>query len=82
MSDDTKDSVMDVLRGYGRRNEAALDALAEIQDWRRIARQELERRSTLIVQSLDDDALRAIAEGRLDVPALCRELSAEVSKTS
>ena len=37
----------------------------DVQDWQRIARQELERRATSIVQALDDATLEAIAAGTL-----------------
>ncbi|WP_262191525.1 hypothetical protein [Pseudomonas aeruginosa] len=39
----------------------------DVQDWQRIARQELERRATSIVQALDDAILEAIAAGTLDM---------------
>lgn len=42
----------------------------DVQDWQRIARQELERRATSIVQALDDATLEAIAAGTLDMLAM------------
>ena len=53
----TTEALSEVLRGYGRADEAALASLLEVSDWERIARQELERRATRIVQSLDDGTL-------------------------
>lgn len=54
----TTEALSEVLRGYGRVDETALASLLEVSDWERIARQELERRATRIVQSLDDRTLR------------------------
>ncbi len=76
---ETKAAVKDILRGFGRGNEAALVALQNVDDWQRIARAELERRATAIVQALDDDTLRAIAAGEIDLPALCREVAADLA---
>ena len=45
----------------------------DVQDWQRIARQELERRATSIVQALDDATLEAIAAGTLDMRATCAD---------
>lgn len=63
---------------YGRANEAALASLMDVQDWQRIARQELERRATSIVQALDDATLEAIAAGTLDMRAMCRQVADEI----
>ncbi|MFV6334163.1 hypothetical protein ACNPEG_25295 [Klebsiella pneumoniae] len=70
------------MRGYGRADEAALASLLEVSDWERIARQELERRATRIVQSLDDGTLEAIASGSLDVRAVCRQVADEIKQTA
>jgi len=78
MGDPLHNSVLDVLRGFGRRNEAALEDLAEFPEWQRIAQTELERRATSIVQALDDEALRAIAVGDIDFSQLCREAAREL----
>jgi len=70
----------DVLRGYGRADSVAVGILATHDNWQWIARQELERRATRIVQAFDDAALEAIAAGGLDFPALCREVATELSQ--
>ncbi|AWE68531.1 hypothetical protein CSC32_5867 [Pseudomonas aeruginosa] len=57
-------------------------SLLEVSDWERIARQELERRATRIVQSLDDRTLEAIASGLLDVRAVCRQVADEIKQTA
>lgn len=69
----------DILKGFAHRNEAALGQLASFPDWQRVASQELERRATAIVQSFDDDTLKAIATGEIDFQRLCRQVLAEVS---
>ena len=76
------EAAKDVLRGYGRANEAALVSLLEVQDWQRIARQELERRATSIVQALDDATLESIAAGDIDMQALCQQLIYELRRKS
>lgn len=78
----TTEALSEVLRGYGRADEAALASLLEVSDWERIARQELERRATRIVQSLDDGTLEAIASGSLDVRAVCRQVADEIRQTA
>ena len=78
----TTEVLSEVLRGYGRADEAALASLLEVSDWERIARQELERRATRIVQSLDDGTLEAIASGSLDVRAVCRQVADEIKQTA
>ena len=79
MSADTYASLKDTLRGFGRRNEAALERLALFSDWQRVAGAELERRATTIVQVLDDDTLKAIAAGKVDFSAVCRDVAAELA---
>lgn len=78
----TTEALSEVLRGYGRTDETALASLLEVSDWERIARQELERRATRIVQSLDDGTLEAIASGLLDVRAVCRQVADEIKQTA
>ena len=67
-----------MLRGYGRANEAALASLMDVQDWQRIARQELERRATSIVQALDDATPRPSQRARRDMRAMCRQVADEI----
>jgi hypothetical protein len=84
MTTPTTETAKEVLRGYGRANEAALASLldVDVQDWQRIARQELERRATSIVQALDDATLEAIAAGTLDMRAMCRQVAGEIHQTA
>lgn len=76
---DLQASLIDFLLGFGRRNEAALEHLADFPDWQRIAQAELDRRATSIVQALDEQTLRAIAAGELDFNQLCREVARELT---
>ncbi|HFT8021276.1 TPA: hypothetical protein ACGR8A_004679 [Escherichia coli] len=78
----TTEALSEVLRGYGRADATALASLLEVSDWERIARQELERRASRIVQSLDDGTLEAIASGSLDVRAVCRQVADEIKQTA
>lgn len=78
----TTEALSEVLRGYGRADEAALASLLEVSDWERIARQELERRATSIVQALDDATLEAIAAGMLDMRAMYRQVADEIHQTA
>lgn len=75
------ESTKDILRGYGRRDRAALAALSELdaQHWRRLATQELGRRATRIVEAMPAEALERIAASDLDMAALCRQVLCEAS---
>jgi hypothetical protein len=64
-TDDIRAATKDTLLGFGRANARGLAALLEVTDWQRIARLEIERRTTRVIQALDDDALHAIAAGTL-----------------
>lgn len=71
------DAVEDVVRGYGKANAAGLATLTEVDDWQRIARQEIERRATGIIQVLEIATLRGIAAGEIDMRAVCRQVLEE-----
>ena len=78
--DTTVEEIRDVLRGFGRRNQAALNALIEIADWPQAASAELRRRSTRIVEVLDNAALRAIEAGEIDFREVCRDAHADAAR--
>ena len=73
----TRSQIKDFLRGHLRAAPTAAEDLLRFADWRRVAAQELEARATRIVQALDDDALKAIASGEIDLPEVVREVAAE-----
>lgn len=76
------ETAKEVLRGYGHANEAGLVSLLKVQDWQRIARQELERRATSVVQALDEATLESIAAGELDMQAICLQILGELGMKS
>ena len=82
MSNDemTRESVRDFLRGYARADPGGVARLAEVDDWQRIAREELERRVTGIVRMLDDATLEAVATGDLDMRAVCLQALRECAE--
>jgi hypothetical protein len=82
MTTPTTEAAKEVLRSYGRANEAALASLLDVQDWQRIARQELERRATSIVQVLDDATLETIAASTLNMRAMCRQVADDIHQTA
>lgn len=73
------DALKDFLRGFGRNDRAALQRLGLFDDWQRVAKAELERRATQVVEALDEDTLRAIAAGEIDFKAVCRDVVAELA---
>lgn len=75
------EAAKNILRGYGEKDQAALASLVEVQEWQRIARQELERRATSIVQVLDVDILEAIASGAMDMRAVCQQALDEIRRS-
>ncbi len=75
------ETLTEVLRGYGRTDKAALATLLDVSDWQRIARQELDHRATRVIQSMDQETLKAIATGVLDVGAICRQVADEINMT-
>jgi hypothetical protein len=78
MNTTTAEATKDILLGYGKHHQAALSSLLNVQDWQRIAQQELERRTTNIVQALDIATLEAIASGEMDMRAVCQQALDEI----
>ena len=74
------EGIKEVLQGFARKDPAGLANLLVIQDWDRIAKQELERRATIVVQSLDDEALGAIASGAVDLQAICLNIAGDLNR--
>mgnify|MGYP003377799726 CR=1 FL=1 len=80
MLQELESSTVEILRGLGRADPGLLAKLTQVEDWRRIAAMELERRATLFIQSLDEATVQAIADGRINLPELCRTVLAESSQ--
>lgn len=73
------EALREVLRGFGRSDQAALQRLSLFDDWQRVAAAELERRATQIVEALDEETLRAIAAGDIDFQAVCRDVANDLA---
>jgi catalase len=74
---DPAEQIKDYFRGMKRVQAEHLPRLAEYDDWSRLARREIEKRATRIVEMFDDELLAAIADGSLDVTAAIREVMRE-----
>ncbi len=81
MLQDLESSTVEILRGLGRADPESLTKLTEVDDWRRIAAIELERRATLFIQSLDEATVKAIARGDLDLSRLSQMVLAEAGSS-
>jgi molecular chaperone GrpE (heat shock protein) len=73
------EQVKDFLRGMKRVRADDMPRLAEFDNWRELARREIERRATRVIEMFDDSILAAIAKGDLDLPAAIREVMKERS---
>lgn len=74
------ETAKEILFGYGRASKLSLEHLLEVQDWQSIARLELLRRATTIVQSMDNATLEAIASGQIDLLLMCQQVLAELER--
>lgn len=59
--------INDYMQGFARRNPDGLNHLASYPRWQQVAEQEMERRATRFLASLDDNDLAAIASGEVDI---------------
>lgn len=71
------EQIKDYLRGMKRVRADHLPRLADFDNWQELARREVERRATHIIQMLDDAQLAAIVAGKINVPAAIRDVMAE-----
>jgi hypothetical protein len=62
------------LTGYLDHDPARREQMQNFPDWQRLARQERERRATRFIEALPDDALDAIAQGKIDLVALAGKI--------
>ncbi|MCL2076041.1 MAG: hypothetical protein FWH15_06335 [Betaproteobacteria bacterium] len=72
----TEQRLLDYLAGYTRNNPNNLAHVIEYPDWQRMARHELDRRAARMLETLQDDELRAIATGSINLADLARRLPA------
>ena len=63
----------EVLGGYGKADPESLLRMAESNDWRALAVWEATRRAARLLELFDDQTLKSIAAGEIDMQALCRE---------
>jgi hypothetical protein len=68
-------NLLDFLTGYARTNPKRLEHVATYSDWQRIARVELDRRATRLLEALTDAELWSIADGKISLKELARRLS-------
>lgn len=68
--------VSEVLGGYAKADLRGLLSLAESNDWRALAAWEATRRAARMLELFDDQTLKAIASGEIDMQALCRQAAA------
>lgn len=62
------------LAGYVRNRPENLEQVLHYPDWQRMARLELDRRATRLLELFSEDELRAIAQGDVSLPDLVRNL--------
>ena len=74
MTTDIERILTDYLSGFVRNRPANRALLLHYQDWQRMAKQELDRRSCRLLELLPDDVLRAIAQGDIDMAKLAGSL--------
>lgn len=67
----------DFLSAMKKHNRGALTQLSIINDWRSVAARELERRAHLVLNTINDDMVLAIAHGEVDVGRAIREVLAD-----
>jgi len=74
MTTDIEKNLTDYLSGFVRNSPANRTLLIHYPDWQRMAQQELDRRSSRLLERLPDDVLRAIAQGDIDLALLAGNL--------
>lgn len=61
-----------LVQGYAESTPTALQELQSVTDWRMPAALELQRRATRLLNNLDEATLRQIANGDIDLLAICK----------
>jgi hypothetical protein len=72
--DPLEQSLIDYLTGYIGTEPARREQVRSFPDWPDMARRELVRRSARLLEALPNDALRAIAQGEVDLPRLAGKI--------
>lgn len=76
----THEGLKAYLTGYGRHNRDALAFIAAYEHWPMLASLEIKRRATAILASLPDDEVKAIAQRKVSLRKLARQVQAELDK--
>jgi hypothetical protein len=78
MSAEIENRICDYLRGYGRHDLSALESLAQFELWGVVAQCELLARASRFIEILDENELRAVAAGEVNLVDLARWVAAEL----
>lgn len=82
MSAEIENRICDYLRGYGRQNISALESLAQFGMWGVVAQCELLARASRFIKILDENELRAVAGGEVNLVDLANRVAAELKGNS
>ncbi len=78
MSAEIENRICDYLRGYGRQNISALESLAQFGMWGVVAQCELLARASSFIKILDENELRAVADGEVNLVDLANRITTEL----
>jgi hypothetical protein len=67
-------SITNILAGYLRNDPVRRNQMQNYPDWSRMACRELDRRNTRFLETLPDEALRAIAQGEINLARLAGKI--------
>jgi hypothetical protein len=76
-TDDIQDGLLHFLSGYVQGCPEHLDQVLRYPHWQERAKAEVERRIIRLMESFDLETVVAIAEGRVDVLAVAKQLVPE-----
>ncbi|HGL5374051.1 TPA: hypothetical protein ACKFCW_002923 [Citrobacter farmeri] len=74
MAKQIEQNLTNYLAGFVKNSPDNIELVLQYQDWQRMARLELDRRATRLLELFSDAELRAIAEGDVSLPDLVRKL--------
>lgn len=75
-----EDSLRAHLKGYGRKDRAALDTVVNYTSWSMVAVCERERRVVQFIQSLPIAEVEAIAQRKINLNELARQARVELDQ--
>lgn len=74
MAKQIEQNLTNYLAGFVKNSPDNMELVLQYPDWQRMARLELDRRATRLLELFSDAELRAIAEGGVSLPDLARKL--------